>query len=139
MLKTKLTLILFFVTITSCCFCQSNNWALKYKWINNKDVKYTIVRSGFKIIDSTTAIPGKNLVQVKLSKKQQRKLQLINNEDWIKLLEIPEKDWATNLLLYCMNKKDGSQFISLIKNRDDWVKFAKAEDTKYWIDLLSKR
>jgi hypothetical protein len=74
-----------------------------------------------KNILTVISIDSVDLVLVKSLKKQ----------DWIRLLDNTNADWAATLFLYYLQKKDGL-FFKFNSTRDKWIVKKKKSDLVYW-------
>jgi hypothetical protein len=120
--------------LTTSCNSQPNNGTS----LNNKSFEYTLLRTMSKLLDSTNIELSKTVVITQLSDSIKKKLAKIKGQDWIKLLLNESTDWAANLYLYELYKRDGSYF-QIIKSKKDWRKCCKEDDIDYWEKEFSKK
>lgn len=104
-------------------------------FIKNQKIKHSIV-----LMSCDTCVPIRNIgyrVIVELNKKNNAIVKKISKENWLKLLNNNCTDYAANLLLYSMYKKD-----ALILSKNDgiesWRKYLKKDDLAYWSKHLKK-
>ena len=68
--------------------------------------------------------------------RERRIIKSINKEEWIKLLLNNKTDWAANLILYDLYKKNAVVFNTVIKSRKDWINVSKDTDVSYWKEFI---
>lgn len=106
--------------------------------LNNESLNYTIVRTMPQLLDSNKIELSKTIIVIQLKKADKRKIAKLNADDWIKLLVNDSTDWAANLYLYWVYKKDAS-FFQIIKTKEEWKSCCKEEDLIFWRKQLSSR
>jgi hypothetical protein len=77
-----------------------------------------------------------SLVKSILSGSDKKRAGKLRNSDWIKLLTDEKTDWATNLYLYDINRKEASVF-EVINTDVNWRKCCKEKDVAFWKDKFS--
>ncbi|MFY8181210.1 MAG: hypothetical protein ACOVLG_05490 [Flavobacterium sp.] len=99
------------------CFLSSN---LKYEVvIESSNLNKGLIRNiGYRI-------------KLELDVEKIKDFDLLDCNQIMSLLKNKRTDWNTNLILYQIYNKDASLFINM-KNRKDWIKFAKLEDIEFW-------
>ena len=107
--------------------------------IDNKNAKYIIKRKGLEIDSTGKVMPTTYLVCMDINKKLQKRVASKTYSNWVELLTDEKTDWATNLILYCVFKKDAFLFSSAETNREEWVRASKEEDVKYWKNFLKEK
>jgi hypothetical protein len=127
-MKAKLFYIISFIFLT----LGTAKGQGKTKFIDNSYIRFEILRQSLQMIDTNTIIPSKYFIRVDLTNKQRRLLKYFSKEDWIKLLKDSKSDWAANLILYDITKKDALLFNTVLKTRNDWKTSAKEKDINYW-------
>lgn len=132
-IKTRSIFLLFVcLHLMTSAICQTN---LKVPSLKNELVKYKIFRSSAKLVDTDAIEVSKLIVMVVQTKKDQKELLKLKKEDWIKLLKDESSDWAANLCLYDMYKKEATT-IDAAKKKEVWRICCKNEDIAYWLDTL---
>jgi len=132
MFKTLVLYSFFFLFLFNITYCQPHG---VIDHIRNDSLRFTILTTGVKIIDSDRVSISTALVRVNLTEKKKRELFKISRQNWIKLLSDTTKDWAANLCLYEIYKKDATVFKS-IKTKDQWDKCCRSNDVNYWNQKL---
>jgi hypothetical protein len=92
---------------------------------------FKIVRISSKFIDSNDVTPSLTAIKISLSELDQKEIRKFDCNMWIQLLEGNETDWAANLCLYEIFKKDASEF-KIVKTKDKWRQCCKKDDTTFW-------
>jgi hypothetical protein len=108
----------------------------KATFVNNKTIKFHVVRKSMELIDTNMIVPSKYFIRVELNNKQRSVIKNYTSADWMKLLNNVQSDWAANLILYEMHERDAFLFWSVVKNKERWRLSAKEEDIKYWNEHL---
>lgn len=130
-LKIILNLI-FIMTISLRGFSQN-----KLSFCYNDSIKYSFGLVSMKMINMKEVIPSTYIVVIDLDDKQKMELKNITRNTWLKLLKDTTTDWASNLLLYHLKKRNAIEFYAVIKNRRDWILLKKnKEDLRYWKKYL---
>jgi len=108
-------------------FCVLKNLS----FIDNNKIKYSIYQI---IRNDDTCMPysviGFNIV-VDFSHNERDIVEKLNRECWIKLLNNRNTDWAANLILYDLHKKDAFALMNK-GTRKLWLKYLKPRDLIYW-------
>lgn len=128
----KFTIILSIIVFSS-CIAQNNKTSSScskndIKFINNKSLDYSIV-----ILSCDTCAPIKNIgyrVITNLNSSQEKIIKGITQDCWLQLLSDEKTDWAANLILYEIYKKDA--LLLSRSNELDWRKYLKKEDLEDW-------
>ena len=124
--------LIFMMTISLRGFSQN-----KLSFCYNDSIKYSFGLVGMKLINMNEVIPSKYIVVIDLNEEQAMILKNITKNTWLELLKDTTTDWASNLLLYHLKKRDAIEFYAVIKNRKDWILLKKnKEDLKYWKKYL---
>ena len=128
---------LFFVTIFLITFVSKGICQEKYHFICNDSIKYRFGYVGMKVKEKNTFIPSKYIVKMVLSDTEKEKVFAIKKNVWLALLADSSTDWAANLLLYYMYKRDAIEYYTVVKSRDKWILINKKdEELKYWKKYL---
>jgi hypothetical protein len=122
--------ILFFVF--SFCSIQVKSQTKNVYVPGNSSIKFVVVRKSSELTSDSTFIPVTYLIKTNISNKERELVKKINKKRWIKFLTNEKTDWAANLILYDINKKDAISYASVIKNREDWLIVGKSKDLEYW-------
>jgi len=126
------TIIIFIILISTQGYSQKIN-----SFCYNDSIKYTFGYVGMKFLGNGKAIPFKYLLNVDLDSTQKSKLKKIHKLTWLNLLMNKKTDWASNLLLYYLYKKDAIEFVAVIKNRKDWILTEKnKKNLKHWSRIM---
>lgn len=110
--------------------------SMKYSFINNNKIKYSIV-----LTSCDTCIPITNIgyrVKVQLTKKEEIFVRKISSSTWDTLLNNINSDWAANLILYHIYDKD-ALLLSRNNNKELWTKYLKNDDISFWRQKLQKK
>jgi len=99
--------------------------------LSNDSIKYDIVRVSPKFIGINKVTAPQTLVGVNIKEDELTLLKKVKRHDWLTALNDPKRDWAANLVLYALYKKDATIF-TVRKNREDWVGTAKSKDIDFW-------
>ena len=65
------------------------------------------------------------------SLNNRKKLKKVKINDWMVLLESKNTDWAANLYLYSLFKRDATQF-EVVKTKEEWRNCCKEKDLEFW-------
>lgn len=76
-------------------------------------------------------------VSLPMTRLQKMELIKFDTTFWLRHLSAEKSDWATNLVLYYLFKKDAAVFVSIHKKRQQWLKL-KQDDIDYWQNLFRK-
>jgi hypothetical protein len=76
-------------------------------------------------------------VSLPMTRLQKMELIKLDTTCWLRHLSAVKSDWATNLILYYLFKKDAAAFVSIHKKRQQWLKL-KQDDIDYWQNLFRK-
>jgi hypothetical protein len=101
--------------------------------IENNKIKYSIV-----LMACDTCVPISNAgyrVIVDLTSQIRNKIDKTTCQDWMALLNDKKSDWAANLVLYSIYKRN-ALILSRNNSRELWVKSLKKDDLRFWRDKL---
>lgn len=103
--------------------------------ISNNTVKYGIGRAA-RDLDSAgyIVISSNYIIQVELPDSVKMALSRLSRNQWMQYLANPNTDWAANLILYDLYKKDALLFLS--RTRQEWLINLKKQDMEYWSGIL---
>jgi hypothetical protein len=131
--KKMATLYAIFIYFaTSSVLCQSS---VNYSCLYNDSLKYNLFRPNLKLVDSNVVEISPTRVEVVLRNADRKKLENLKRSEWIKLLSDEKTDWAANIFLYDITKKDASTF-EVVQNKEAWRKCCKANDLDFWKKTL---
>ena len=104
----------------------------------NSQVNF-VVHSGmsYPINDSVLGVHS-DYVGMDIDSSLYSKVKHLSYSNSIKLLRNQTTDWATNLLLYAVYKRDAKS-LDTEERRDEWLKCGKKTDIKYWRKFLSRK
>lgn len=131
-MKIIISIIVLLFSISNCNYQKppkKESSKMDLSFIDNKKINYSIV-----LMACDTCVPIKNIgyrVVVTLTKKEKETINKIDKATWLKLLNDSSKDFATNLILYDLYNKDAFIF-SINDRQDEWKKYSKKEDLKFW-------
>jgi hypothetical protein len=100
------------------------------KYISNDSIKYSIIitmpdfENGDYISDNILRITS-------IDSSKLAWAQSLSKKEWLTMLSNEKTDWAANLLLYQLNKRDALVF-KIIKSRDSWIIKRRKADIAYW-------
>ena len=125
---------IFVMGISSCCAQKTHckrekNITNELSFINNRRINFSIKKVAcdrcFPIFDIGYR------VRVKLTPKQESLIVRMKRGEWLSLLNDETTDYAANILLYYIYKRDA---IVLLYNRSikDWRDGMKEDDILYW-------
>lgn len=103
----------------------------------NEQFRFNIISLNANILDSNIIDPSTTLIKSKISRHDSTVLSKLGYSKWMDLLSNNSTDWATNLFLYDVYKRDATAF-KIIKNRKQWLKCCKEKDIEIWKIELSK-
>lgn len=138
MKNIKFPLIIFLIMFISSCNAQKIKQndihnTNKYSFIDNKKIKFKILKiadeSTFPIIDI-----GYRVI-IDLDSKENRILEGVKKEEWIQMLRNNKKDYAANILLYYLYKREAAVLLVHIGIRE-WRISMKDDDISYWKQTL---
>ena len=138
MKNIKFPLIIFLIMFISSCNAQKIKQndihnTNKYSFIDNKKIKFKIL----KIADEST-FPITDIgyrVIIDLDSKENRILEGVKKEEWIQMLRNNKKDYAANILLYYLYKREAAVLLVHIGIRE-WRISMKDDDISYWKQTL---
>lgn len=82
-------------------------------------------------------MPSQYIIRVELRKSQRDEVGKLKKNDWILILNNKNTDWAANLILYDICKRDATLiYSSAWKSRSDWILLFKNDDITYWEKFL---
>lgn len=99
--------------------------------IDNNRINWRIITIPASFPDSNTIQISQTLIEVDIPTSVRNELLKYTYEDWVILLSGTSTDFAANLSLYDLSKRDASFFDPGIK-RDTWRKCCKETDIKFW-------
>ena len=82
-----------------------------------------ITNGGFKVI-------------IRLSEKEEGTVRRVTNKTWLKLLKNPKTDWAANLMLYYVFRRNAILYYPKMTMKE-WFLYLREDDLKYWKNKLS--
>ena len=105
-------------------------------FINNDSMKFSYRFISPSILDKDY-VPSQYIIRVKISGEQRNMVKDFKREYWIRLLNDKATDWAANLILYDLYRKDATILEGTnLKSRSDWVLQFKKDDITYWEKCL---
>ena len=127
---TRFTFLLFFV----CNSAFSQVDSLRAKIFNNDSIRFEL---RFYTVSATTQKKhpvSSHRIIVEMSTRLRQVLFEKDSLFWVTHLSDSTSDWATNLILYDLYKKDAMQFV-YFKDRERWLSI-KNEEINYWKETL---
>ena len=135
--QMKYFLIILFRTTSVTLRARINNQDTNtLSFISNSKIKYEIVLAA-----CDTCVPIRNIgyrINLVMTAKQKTIIKKINSKLWLELLDNPKKDFAANIILYYLYKKDAIIFFEY-KDIYDWKHVRKQKDVRYWKKLFMKQ
>ena len=135
--QMKYILIILFIATSVTLRARINNQGTNtLSFITNNKIKYEIV-----LVACDTCVPIRNIgyrINLVMTARQKAIIEKINDETWLKLLENPSKDFAANIILYSLYKKDAIIFFEY-KDVYDWKRARKQKDARYWKKLFMRQ
>ena len=119
---------IYFLAIT--CF-YSESYAQNDSLINNNMIDFDAIKTPLKRLDSNRIELPHIYIYIRISSIDKIKILKLGYDDWMKLLCNENTDWAANLYLYSIYRKDAEVF-SLWNTRKKWIEFTKKSDLAYW-------
>ena len=104
---------------------------------NNDSIKYTIVKVSEKGNSSLVKVSF-HYIKIDISKELKKYLFKLDDGFWLKHLSNETSDWATNLLLYYLYRRDAIVFLRIYTDREKWLR-RKNEDIAYWEGFFNGR
>lgn len=117
--------------------CQAQPALQKTEFPNNKAIKFRIITTPIKLLDSNRIEPSQTLVEVYIDQNIKSGFEKLSYEDWIKLLSDENTDWAANLFLYDFYKRDAS-YLEVRKGRKFWKRCCKESEVVFWKKKLQR-
>lgn len=124
-------LILSFVLFTSIGKCQQNP---VFDQINNDTIDWHVFHIAPTFWDGRCWGPF-YVIRIEKSPAMQTLINQMSAEEWIHALENPKTDWAANLLLYELFRKDALVYIHAEKER--WPIITKEVEVQFWRQKLN--
>jgi hypothetical protein len=87
-------------------------------------------------IKDSGVVLAKYIVVPKLRKGLLRKTSRMKKAEWMELIKDSTTDWAANLCLYALYKKDASQLVDIPDPVQYWRSCCKEADQTYWDMIL---
>lgn len=106
----------------------------KIEWLNDS-IDYDIFVMSSKLLNDSTFIPRKYIVQLDLNEDQIIELKELSNSDWLFLINDENSRWATNLVLYMILKKDAK--ILRLYTPTNWKEMRINKDLEFWEHWLN--
>ena len=135
--QMKYILVILFIATSVILRARINNQGTNtLSFITNNKIKYEIV-----LVACDTCVPIRNIgyrINLVMTARQKAIIEKINDETWLKLLENPSKDFAANIILYSLYKKDAIIFFEY-KDVYDWKRARKQKDARYWKKLFMRQ
>ncbi len=135
--QMKYILIILFIATSVTLRARINNQGTNtLSFITNNKIKYEIV-----LVACDTCVPIRNIgyrINLVMTARQKAIIEKINDETWLKLLENPSKDFAADIILYSLYKKDAIIFFEY-KDVYDWKRARKQKDARYWKKLFMRQ
>jgi hypothetical protein len=130
---------LVYVVFAFVVFLKMNAQEAKFfKEFNNATLDYGVYRTSLFQTGSDEISKPDVFIQVNLPDEVRDLYNKLTPQQILFALSDPKTDWATNLFLYELYKKSATKFL-VLKNRADWLKGEKAEDVKYWTEIILKK
>lgn len=126
------------VFVLSIFGCQSQNKYLNRCKIDLDFITNKKVKNNFIITSCNSEIFFSGIctrVVIDLLEEEKDRVNKINRECWLKLLNNKKSDYAANLILYSMYEEDAS--LLSISNESDWRSILKNRDIEYWSRKLN--
>jgi len=101
--------------------------------INNRNISYGQIITRTRRLDSNRIEPSKTFIVLNISPSVREAINKFTYEHWMKLLCDTTTDFAANICLYNMFRKDAFSF-DLWETREKWVEGGgfKNYDINYW-------
>ena len=100
--------------------------------VDNNSIKFIVMKTSVDYINDSTFTSSSKIIYVtNFTRDHKNNLKTFAKEQWLSVLQNPEFDWAANLLLYELYRKDAMRFRN-VKTREDWLKKYYLDDLKYW-------
>jgi hypothetical protein len=138
----KIDAVFLLIVISTCVISNGvaqKMYPAKNSFIKNDSIKYSFAYVSMKMnFTKKTFIPSKHIIEIKLDTLEEDIVQKIKKDEWLTLLSDTTTDWAANLLLYYLHRRDAVQYYVNIKNREYWVLLnQKRKEIRYWQKYLS--
>jgi len=104
-------------------------------WLNNDSISFT-VRTYSPKPELIGKVMTRNLIAVDVDSIKLLRISKLNNDQIKEYFENNNTDWAINILLYAIYKKDAMFFIGL--EISDWRSSFSNNDKRYWIKFVKK-
>jgi hypothetical protein len=114
---------LFFFTIVQQTFSQT--------FISNDSVKFSVLRKSSVFIGKGKIEPAVYRIKVHIADTLLNECLNFSKEKWIKLLSDDKADWAANLILYQIHKRNAVSFLASPDMRY-WKLRKKKFEINYW-------
>lgn len=124
---------LFFSALHNGVFSQVDTVTKKY--LNNDSIRYFIVTKSSRARSFTERTPTMEYVGIEMNLKTYNSFLKRSEDFWLSHLRDSSSDWATNLVLYNLYKRDAFIIKHGIKDRNKWMPL-KEDDINYWTHFL---
>ena len=108
--------------------------SFEHRIFKNDSIKFTIVFVSPSVADPKRKMSGR-YVQLNMAKECEMLLLKKDFAFWMRHLTNEKEDWATNLVLYYLYRKDATAIAYLFSTREKWLKIKK-DEVKYWSQKL---
>jgi hypothetical protein len=105
--------------------------------LSNATFQYEVARYSSKFLPGGKVKPTTYMITTSVSEEVKEEIRMLDTHLLLDLLNNEGTDWATNLVLYEIFKKDASLIWFI--NREDWLLAGKTEDLYYWWHFLESR
>lgn len=106
--------------------------------LNNDSIRYEVIRKAEQINPSSIGKVSISYIKIELSKDFKKYLLKQKTDFWLWYLSNEKSDWAANLVLYSLYKRDAALLAYVYTDRNKWLKI-KDKDIGYWKDFLNWR
>jgi hypothetical protein len=118
--------------------CQGQIEPSMQKYFNNDSIQYKVSFTSYNLVDKNSDKVSHYHIKIDMPNHLEKYLIVQDSTFWMNHLLDTSSDWATNLVLYYLSKREATFFITLYKNRTSWLPYKKQEIAN-WEILLHKK
>jgi hypothetical protein len=107
-------------------------------YLKNGSIKYGVLFTSHNLVNKNSDGANRYRINVELPEEAIIYFRSKDSAYWITHLTDTASDWATNLIMYFLTKRDASAFYALYINRSAWLPYKKS-DIRDWREKLQKK
>jgi hypothetical protein len=113
------------MTLARIGYCQKDTSYDNY--LNNQVIQYKVIFTTHNVVHKKSDLASRYRIKLDMPESLIAYFKTKDSAFWIHHLMDTTSDWATNLVLYYLTKRDAAAFSALYRNRSGWLPYKKAE------------